>query len=152
MLSAALDKAFAEVVHNSVFSDLISDRRTAVIIGGAGVIHIGLSLAGVSLWTCPFRAATGVPCPGCGFTRATLEFLRGDLTGSLKTHAFAPIFLCALAIILVTWFLPERQRQGLLSALRNCEERTGLTAWVLLGLMLYWVLRIMGMIPFPKIF
>ena len=152
MVSVPLENAFKRVTHNSVFSDLISDRRTAAIIVGAGLLHIGMSIAGFSLWTCPFRAATGVPCPGCGLTRATLELLRGDLTSSLQTHAFAPIFLGALAFMLVTLFLPERYRRSLLSALRHCEVRTGLTTWILFGLMLYWALRLMGIIPFPKIF
>jgi len=151
-MEGRLETAFDQIVHSSVFSDLISDRRAAAVIAGAGVLHIGMSLAGFSLWSCPFRGATGVPCPGCGLTRATLELLRGDLSGSLHTHAFAPVFLGALAFILVTLFLPERTRKSLLSTLRDCEERTGLTAWVLSGLMLYWALRIMGIVPFPKIF
>ena len=152
MVSVALRNAFERTMHSSVFSELTSDRRTAAIIVGAGVLHVGLSMAGFSLWSCPFRAATGVPCPGCGLTRATLELLRGDLSGSLQTHAFAPIFLGALVFMSVTLFLPERYRQSLLSALHNCEERTGFTAWVLFGLMLYWAVRLMGIIPFPKNF
>jgi len=151
-MEGRLETDFKHLAFGSVFSDLISDRRAAAIIAGAGVLHIGLSMAGFSLWSCPIRAATGVPCPGCGLTRATLELLRGDLAGSLRTHAFAPVFLGALTFMLVTLFLPERYRKSLLSTLRDCEVRTGLTAWVLFGLMLYWAIRLMGIFPFPKIF
>jgi hypothetical protein len=151
MTSVTLRNAFERTMHSSVFSDLTSDRRTAAIIVGAGALHIGMSMAGFSLWSCPIRAVTGVPCPGCGLTRATLELLRGDLTGSLQTHAFAPVFLAALIIMLVSLVLPEEHRQRLLSTLHNWEAK-GLTVWVLFGLILYWFVRLMGLVPFPKNF
>jgi len=151
MASVTLRNVFERTMHSSVFSDLTSDRRTAAIIVGAGALHIGMSMAGFSLWSCPFRAVTGVPCPGCGLTRATLELLRGDLSGSLRTHAFAPIFLGALIIMLVSLVLAEEHRQRLLSTLHNCEAK-GLTVWVLFGLILYWLVRLMGLVPFPKNF
>ena len=152
MASTAAGNAFGRVLHEPAFSDLLSDRRTAAIIVGAGALHVCASLIGINLWSCPFRAATGIPCPGCFLTTAILDLLHGKFSASIQTHAFAPVFLLVLAFMLVSVVLPEAQRQRLLSALRNYEVRTGLTTWVLFGLMLYWVLRLMGIIPFPKIF
>lgn len=48
------------------------------------------------------------PCPGCGLTRATLLFLRGDVRASLAMHALAiPMIACwaaiAAATIHATW-------------------------------------------------
>lgn len=40
---------------------------------------------------CPFRIGLGVPCPGCGLTRATLAGVTGDLHGMLHFHPLAPI-------------------------------------------------------------
>lgn len=40
---------------------------------------------------CPFRAVTGVDCPFCGMTRATLALGGGDLPGALALHPLAPI-------------------------------------------------------------
>jgi hypothetical protein len=43
----------------------------------------------------------GIPCPGCGLTRATLALARGDLRGALALHPLAPLiaplFIAAIA-------------------------------------------------------
>lgn len=38
---------------------------------------------------CAFRRVTGLPCPGCGMTRAWASLLRGDLYSAWKFH---PLF------------------------------------------------------------
>jgi len=38
---------------------------------------------------CPFHALTGVPCPGCGTTRAVLALARGDVTGAFGWNPLA---------------------------------------------------------------
>jgi hypothetical protein len=40
---------------------------------------------------CPTRAAVGVPCPGCGLTRASLAALQGDLGAAMAFHPLMPI-------------------------------------------------------------
>lgn len=111
---------------------------------GAGVLHFGLSLAGLPAWSCPILAATGVPCPGCGLTRATMELLNGDFASSFHTHAFAPIFLLALLLMVVTFVLPEKQRTNIIAKITRFETRSGITAWVLCFLMLYWAARLIA--------
>ena len=46
-------------------------------------------LALVPTSTCLVKIATGLPCPACGMTRASLRLLRGDLAGSLAMHPLA---------------------------------------------------------------
>lgn len=101
ILSRKLGNAFEHALHEPAFSDLLSDRRAAAVIIGAGALHVGLSLAGFSLWTCPFRAATGIPCPGCFLTTAILDLLHGKFFASIQAHAFAPVFLGALTFMSV---------------------------------------------------
>ncbi|MFK7990721.1 MAG: DUF2752 domain-containing protein [Sandaracinaceae bacterium] len=40
---------------------------------------------------CPTKNFLGIPCPGCGMTRATEAMLTGDLMGVLRYHPLAPI-------------------------------------------------------------
>jgi len=128
------------------FSQLLEHRLEGTILVGVGALQVGLHLLGLPGWACPFKAVFGIPCPGCGLTAAIEELLHGHVLASLRTHAFAPIFLVALFIILISIILPEKQRQIMITTIAHFESRTGLTAWVLTGLMLYWVIRLFGLV------
>ncbi len=68
---------------------------------------------------CPFLALTGVPCPFCGMTRASIALGHGDLHGALALHPLAPIVLVvivALCAIVAAgkadWLRPPRRIAG----------------------------------------
>jgi hypothetical protein len=61
-----------------------------VVVLGAPVLR---QWAGRRIPMCIFRELTGLPCPGCGSTRAGLAILRGDLLAAL---AFNPLMTLAL--------------------------------------------------------
>lgn len=53
------------------------------------LLLIGLYLIGtVLIWgkVCPFWIVTGLPCPGCGLTRAGLMVIRGEFADAVKTN------------------------------------------------------------------
>jgi hypothetical protein len=54
---------------------------------------------------CPTALLFGVPCPGCGLTRATLALLHGDVAGALRLHPLAPVlaplFAAAMAKVVL---------------------------------------------------
>ena len=54
-----------------------------------------LALAPVVVWIgiplCPSRSMFGLPCPGCGLTRATVAMLELDFPRMLAMHPLAPI-------------------------------------------------------------
>lgn len=64
--------------------------------------------------TCPIRWFTGLSCPGCGMTRATLAALRLDLGAAVHYHPlfwFPPV---ALAVYLVRDHIPKRLQNAAL--------------------------------------
>jgi len=53
---------------------------------------------------CLFKLATGIPCPGCGMGRATLEIMKGDLISSFKYNILCIPFTLTI-IISLAWLL-----------------------------------------------
>lgn len=53
---------------------------------------------------CPFKLLTGLPCPGCGFTKSVISFYKGDLVKSIHYHAFGAIVIlfCIAAIVILS--------------------------------------------------
>jgi len=50
---------------------------------------------------CPSKILVGLPCPGCGLTRAALLMLGGDFIGSLRMNPILPfLFVYAILILL----------------------------------------------------
>jgi hypothetical protein len=137
---------FRKAWFHPVFSTLLAGRVESLVLAGAGGLQLGLYLLGLPGWACPFKAVFGLPCPGCGLTTAIGELLHGQVLESLRTHAFAPIFLAGFLMIVVAAFLPANGRKKFADAVARFEGRTGLTAWVLSGLMLYWVIRLFGLV------
>lgn len=54
---------------------------------------------------CPIRALIGMPCPGCGMTRALLALGRGDWGAALSWHPLAPLVVLEAVGL---WFLAGR--------------------------------------------
>jgi hypothetical protein len=60
----------------------------------------------------------------------------------LTFHAFAPVFVVGLFLVAVAAILPEKPRQQLGAYVELIEQRSGVTALLLIGLMCYWVARL----------
>jgi hypothetical protein len=50
---------------------------------------------------CPFKALTGIPCPGCGMTRSFMAIATGNFDQALDCHAFGFVLFIGLAIAIV---------------------------------------------------
>lgn len=73
-----------------------------VICGG----YVLISLIWIEHYTnCLFKMTTGLPCPGCGLTRAFLALLRFDLAASFF---FNPLWPLVIIIGLVIFFGPTK--------------------------------------------
>ena len=60
---------------------------------------------------CPLRALTGLDCPLCGATRATVALARGDLLAALD-HNVLYVAALPVAVVLVLLWLVSGRRPG----------------------------------------
>ncbi len=99
-------------------------------------------LPGVAL--CPFRAVTGLPCPGCGMTRAFCSIGHGDLARAFGYNALAPfVFLAAMLVwahALATLLKLDSARAAL-ERLRPTESAGRVMLAVTLA---WWAARLLG--------
>src|SRR6476661_6052669 len=60
---------------------------------------------------CPFRLMTGLPCPGCGLTRAWVFIAHGHLGDALAANPFVLVTMpAAIALVLVVCLALVRRR------------------------------------------
>lgn len=70
----------------------------AVVVGGCAALALMNPAGGPPL--CPFKAWTGLDCPGCGITRAAHQLLSGHLMAALDLNVLVVVVLPLLAWIL----------------------------------------------------
>ena len=75
------------------------------------VAHLPPDGAGVPV--CLFRALSGLPCPGCGLTRALSSLLQGHPGAAFAYHPFAFLVLPLFLMLAAHNFLPLAARQRL---------------------------------------
>jgi len=105
---------------------------------------LGLLIA-FDLPVCPSRIVLGIPCPGCGLTRATEAMFVGNFAVMLRMHPLAPIiapvavFSIGRTIAVSAGFLGT----GSLDPLGRIPSWVwGIVGIVLIGL---WVARMFGL-------
>jgi hypothetical protein len=127
-------------------------RRPAGAARAAGALALGLLLALApyfELVRCPWAALLGLPCPGCGLTRAAGLLLRGDLRGALQLHPLSPL-LVPIVVVALVGALWEPWSQAHASEARwrlprGVERWQGPAAWALLLLVIgVWLARFWG--------
>jgi len=72
-------------------------KPALVIIIAAAYFYLSNRIFG---YVCPSEILIGLPCPGCGLTRAALLLLKGDIAGSLRMNPmllFIPIYFILAA-------------------------------------------------------
>jgi hypothetical protein len=132
-------------VFRPMLSTILRDRKLGIAICGVGFLQLILAFSRLPGWPCPFFHASGVPCPGCGMTRASLLLMHGEWKQSILMHAFAPVFLIALVVITLCAFSPRAYVESLANRAELVERYTGITSLLLIGLIVYWVARLLIM-------
>jgi hypothetical protein len=82
---------------------------------------------------CPYRAVTGLACPGCGLTRCVHALLHGNVSAAFN---FNPLVFVALPLMMAFAVAP-----GVLGESSAARWRARM-AWTLLAVILaFWVWR-----------
>lgn len=121
---------------------IVSSALLLVLVAGCAAVAIHDVRA--LLPPCPFRALTGLYCPGCGSTRALDALLHGDVTRAFDMNPLGLLLAPVLGYVLV------RDALELLGLARL--PRIPLTPKIVVGLVVlvfaYWVLRNVPVYPF----
>ena len=56
------------------------------------------------LYKCPFEYIFGIPCPGCGMTRAFIALLKLNFTEAFYFHPLFPIVIIVLIFAVLDYF------------------------------------------------
>ncbi len=111
---------------------------------GAGAMAVALVLSPSSIEDgpvlCPFRLLTGLPCPGCGMTRAWVYLAHGWWRESFAAHPFGVVAV-ALLVALVVGVLLARWRGRPPPDLDRLVRQTWLR-WVVAAWLAYAVVRL----------
>jgi hypothetical protein len=116
------------------------------------VLALILGALGLAVWSdfplCPMAGTFGVPCPGCGLTRATLALLYGDVRSALHFHPLvwlmAPLFIGFVATAILELVRP-RAKPARTPRLDWSSRGVTVVGVVLLVAMLsVWLLRFAG--------
>ena len=138
---------FAAWFFTPALAPIMQQRSFLTILAGFAFFQIGLTAAGWQGWQCPIYFVSGMPCPGCGLSRAMTFIIWGHWHAAFEMHAFAPLLLIAVMFFAVTAAMPRRLQQTVLLCVADLEGRTGITIIVMVAIFMYWGLRVAGVIP-----
>ena len=72
--------------------------------------------------------------------------LQGHWHLAVQTHAFAPVILLVLIMLLIAIGLPASYLTKFSDSVKRLEQKSGMTAILLLSMVFYWLLRIIDYI------
>ena len=122
---------------------VLRQRKLVVALGAAGVYQLAAAVFHFPGVVCPMLHGLGIPCPGCGASRACGALVRGEWHTALRLHAMAPFFLLAVVLFAAAAVLPARGRDRVISWVETVERWTGLTQVLLAILFIYWLARLL---------
>ncbi len=125
---------------------IVSGRGALLAAGAAGCLAVGLLDPSTAPFpACPWRALTGIDCPGCGATRALHALLRGDVATAVDHN----VLLVALVVVAaVGVVVAATRRAARRPPLRVADVPSGAGIAAALGgatiVAAFWLLRVAG--------
>ena len=115
-------------------------RQDVVLVAGALALAASclLTPAGVGAGpvVCPFRIATGLPCPACGSIRSWVALSHGDLAAAWSANPFAIGLFVLTGILIVRRLYTATTRRA---RPRDIDRILASPAtWLLIAIWLVW--------------
>jgi hypothetical protein len=130
-------------------AELIESRGLAWTLLLCGAAQATLVSAGWPGWPCPVQQGLGLPCPGCGLSRALAALLRGEWQAALAIHPFVFLLLLFFAFVAVGALAPAALARKVAATLRVVEKRTRFTFVITTAFLVYGLLRLLVVaVPF----
>ena len=87
--------------------------QSALTLVGLGTLLVAARAVSLHAPACPFRSATGIPCPGCGMTRLADAVAHGRWSAAASADAAGVALLAVLAVLAVAYLVQVviRKRQ-----------------------------------------
>lgn len=82
---------------------------------------------------CWFRAATGMPCPGCGLTRSICALSHLRLAEAVRFHPFGPLVYLLLVTLVVALVAGEERRRWIAARFNAHRTLAHRVYWTLVG-------------------
>ena len=119
-------------------------HRSLIVATFAGVFA---GIVAFRLPFCPLASVLGVPCPGCGLTRATLALAHGDLKHALALHplvfVLAPLFIWAMSSAAIGYVRGPRAARPMQRWLTS-RRVTALASVLMIATLGVWGARFFG--------
>ena len=102
---------------------------------------------------CPTAASFGIPCPGCGLTRATLALLHGNVHEALHLHPLVwlltPLFVVSVAVALYQLIVDPQPQTPRRRSFWSARIVTTIALGVFALTLGVWLLRFAGFFGGP---
>lgn len=97
---------------------------------------------------CPLKNLTSLPCPGCGITRSMVLFAHGDWAQAISFHPLGPVVYLLFWMAFIFGLRSIKQKEQRIPSRFLIYTGGTLSA----ALLIVWVVRLTGIIPFPAHF
>ena len=99
-------------------------------------------IGGLGVDLCVLHASTGLPCPGCGMSRAISAISQGDFSAALGLNPFAFFAWPTFLMLAVLALLPSRVRTPLELRLRQSTQAAKLYELIFYAFLGFGMIRL----------
>ncbi len=96
-------------VYNRIKKDVVNNRTGILAFAGIFLLFLFLFRD-----VCPLQIIFGLPCPGCGLTRAGIRLLTGDFIGAWKMHPFIYVWVFFFLYLCYKRYIRGKKMVGLI--------------------------------------